>query len=148
MRTGTTDQQQAGPSASASTNAAAAEARVTEARLIAVVEDVAKTIHSRRAARLEVRLDSDLDRDIGLDSLSGAELMQRLDQEFGIRLPVSTWRLFRRRPDVLPCGADGHSRNAHDPLGRSVVPSTWPDRGSHRPGGALIQAMISGQTWA
>ena len=37
--------------------------------------------------QLDVGLDSDLDRDLGLDSLGRAELLLRLDQAFKVRLP-------------------------------------------------------------
>ncbi|OZG74797.1 hypothetical protein BTA51_05985 [Hahella sp. CCB-MM4] len=43
--------------------------------------------HPERKHSLKVRLDSQLDRDLGLDSLSRAELIQRLEQVFAISLP-------------------------------------------------------------
>jgi len=56
-------------------------------RLLAVVRELAQELQPRKGARLDVRLDSNLDRDLGLDSLGRAELLQRLDHVFGVRLP-------------------------------------------------------------
>src|SRR5690606_30274023 len=52
-----------------------------------ISQDVARELRPRKRLMREVRLDSDLDRDLGLDSLGRAELVQRLEREFDIRLP-------------------------------------------------------------
>jgi 1-acyl-sn-glycerol-3-phosphate acyltransferase len=57
------------------------------ARLLFVVSELALELQPHKGARLDVRLDSDLDRDLGLDSLGRAELLHRLDRAFGVRLP-------------------------------------------------------------
>ncbi len=54
-------------------------------RLLAIVRDLALELHPRR--RLRVGLDSDLERDLGLDSLGRAELLLRLERAFRVRLP-------------------------------------------------------------
>ncbi|MEW5964599.1 MAG: AMP-binding protein [Pseudomonadota bacterium] len=56
------------------------------ARLLGVVGELAREIQPRRGASLDVTLDSDLDRDLGLDSLGRAELLHRIDRAFGVRL--------------------------------------------------------------
>jgi 1-acyl-sn-glycerol-3-phosphate acyltransferase len=56
-------------------------------RLLGVVSEIARELQPRKGARLDVRIDSDLDRDLGLDSLGRAELLHRLDRAFGVRLP-------------------------------------------------------------
>ncbi|WP_245280071.1 AMP-binding protein [Hyphomicrobium sp. 99] len=58
-----------------------------EARLLAIVRELAQELQPRKGMQLDVGLDSNLDRDLGLDSLGRAELMLRLDQAFKVRLP-------------------------------------------------------------
>jgi acyl-CoA synthetase (AMP-forming)/AMP-acid ligase II/acyl carrier protein len=62
-------------------------AAAASAHLLAVVRELALELQPRKGARLEVTLDSDLDRDLALDSLGRAELLQRLDRAFRVRLP-------------------------------------------------------------
>jgi 1-acyl-sn-glycerol-3-phosphate acyltransferase len=57
------------------------------ARLLAIVRELALELQPRKGVQLDVGLDSDLDRDLGLDSLGRAELLLRLDRAFKVRLP-------------------------------------------------------------
>src|SRR3974377_2233086 len=59
------------------------------ARILALVRELAVELHPHKGLLLTLDLDSDLDRDIGLDSLGRAELLLRLDREFKVRLPDS-----------------------------------------------------------
>ncbi|MCB4823743.1 AMP-binding protein, partial [Roseicella aerolata] len=68
-------------------SAAAADALTAE--LLAMLHALALELQPRLAGRLVVSLDSDLDRDLGLDSLGRAELLLRLGRRFGVRLPES-----------------------------------------------------------
>ena len=70
----------------ASASSADKEADVAS-RVVAIVSELVAELHPRRSARQSVRLDSDLDRDLGIDSLGRAELLQRLDRAFRVRLP-------------------------------------------------------------
>lgn len=54
-------------------------------RLLDVVHAVARELHRGRSVTRPV-LDSDLEREVGLDSLARIELMLRLEREFGVRL--------------------------------------------------------------
>ena len=54
---------------------------------IAIVTALAEELHPRRAGKLNAGTASDLDRDLGLDSLGRAELLLRLDRAFSVRLP-------------------------------------------------------------
>ncbi|MGI9415253.1 MAG: AMP-binding protein, partial [Hyphomicrobiales bacterium] len=57
-----------------------------EARLIKAVRDLAIELHPENR-RITVTRSSDLDRDLGFDSLSRAELMLRIEQTFDVKLP-------------------------------------------------------------
>ena len=56
-----------------------------EARLLKVVAELVAELHPRR--RMTVELDSRLQQDLGLDSLSRAELLLRIQRVFGVTLP-------------------------------------------------------------
>ena len=57
------------------------------ARLLSVVRDLARELQPDRRACLAVHLGSELDRDVGLDSLGRAELLLRLERTFEVWLP-------------------------------------------------------------
>jgi 1-acyl-sn-glycerol-3-phosphate acyltransferase len=57
------------------------------ARLSRLVRDLVWELHPHMQRRIAVTLDSDLDRDLGLDSLGRAELVLRIDRAFKVRLP-------------------------------------------------------------
>ena len=57
------------------------------ARLSRLVRDLVWEVHPEMQRRVAVTLDSDLDRDLGLDSLGRAELVLRIDRAFKVRLP-------------------------------------------------------------
>ena len=57
--------------------------------LLAILRELVEELHSRPGARPEVALDSRLDRDLGLDSLTRMELLARLEARCGTTLPVS-----------------------------------------------------------
>jgi acyl carrier protein len=76
---------------SAKEQAAVASVRddAISARIVDIVRELAVELHPRRGHTLTLDLDSDLDRDVGLDSLGRAELLLRLDRQFKVRLPDS-----------------------------------------------------------
>jgi 1-acyl-sn-glycerol-3-phosphate acyltransferase len=55
--------------------------------LVSVVRSLVVELHPQLGRRTVVRLDSDLERDLALDSLGRAELLLRLNRHFGVRLP-------------------------------------------------------------
>ena len=55
-------------------------------RVLNVVRDLVLELHPERERSLRVDLTSRLDRDLGLDSLGRAELLLRLEREFGVQL--------------------------------------------------------------
>jgi len=54
---------------------------------LAQVRELALELHPGRQAAVQVRMDSALDRDLGLDSLARAELLLRLERRFRVSLP-------------------------------------------------------------
>ncbi len=59
----------------------------TAESLLTIVHDVARELHPHRAATALPRLDQRLSEELGFDSLGQAELVQRLEQAFTVRLP-------------------------------------------------------------
>src|SRR4029077_10112151 len=57
------------------------------ARLSRLVRDLVWELHPHMQRRIAITLDSDLDRDLGLDSLGRAELVLRIDRAFKVHLP-------------------------------------------------------------
>ena len=57
------------------------------ARLSRLVRDLVWELHPHMQRRVAITLDSDLDRDLGLDSLGRAELVLRIDRAFKVHLP-------------------------------------------------------------
>jgi len=56
-------------------------------RTLALLRDLAIELHPDRAQTLEVDEDSELERDLGFDSLARAELLLRLERTFDVTLP-------------------------------------------------------------
>ncbi|MGI9380321.1 MAG: AMP-binding protein, partial [Methyloligellaceae bacterium] len=56
-------------------------------KVLEIVQTLSKEVNPNYLKSQSVRLESDLDRDLGLDSLARAELIFRIDKEFGVKLP-------------------------------------------------------------
>jgi len=63
-------------------------AATRESDVIGVVKDLILELHPRRGRFREVRSDSRIDRDLGIDSLGRIELILRLERAFRVRLPA------------------------------------------------------------
>ncbi|MGR2739071.1 AMP-binding protein [Billgrantia sp. Q4P2] len=68
-------------------------------RLLALLEELVQETQPNRRDVSPVRLNSRLDRDLGLDSLARSELLLRIEQAFGVRLPESA--LLADTPEAL-----------------------------------------------
>lgn len=55
--------------------------------LLRLVQELVWELHPHMRRTVAIKLDSDLDRDLGLDSLGRAELVLRIDRTFKVRLP-------------------------------------------------------------
>jgi len=62
----------------------------TEAAVVALARDFLALIHADTPRRGPVTIDSALDRDLGLDSLTRVELAVRIERAFGVSLPDET----------------------------------------------------------
>ena len=58
-------------------------------RLLGIVQALAEELHPGQGAVLSVTLDSELDKELGFDSLGRMELLVRLERAFGVALPES-----------------------------------------------------------
>ena len=57
------------------------------AKFLRLVRDLVWELHPHMRRTVAIELDSDLDRELGLDSLGRAELVLRIDRAFKVRLP-------------------------------------------------------------
>jgi acyl carrier protein len=69
--------------------------------LLQVVSALYTELHHAQPEPPIVDLDSDLERDLGLDSLTRVELLSRIEQRFGLRLPQATLAAVETVADLL-----------------------------------------------
>ena len=68
----------------------------------ALLDEVGGLLRELRPQPLpELRLDSDIDRELGIDSLGRVELVVRLEQRFAVRLPSETFARVDTPRDLL-----------------------------------------------
>lgn len=98
-----------GPSAESGPKTASPE---LAARLTRLVRDLVLELHPEMQRKVAVTLDSDLDRDLGLDSLGRTELVLRLDRAFKVRLPDRLLADARTPRDLLDAVLDAAPESA------------------------------------
>ena len=69
--------------------------------LMRTVRDLALELHPRQMSLESATLDSSLDRDLGLDSLARAELLTRVEREFGVALSEQVFAEAETPRDLL-----------------------------------------------
>ena len=69
--------------------------------LLDILARLMAELHPEAAARLDITLDSRLDRDLGLDSLARMELLTRLEKSFAVRLPEKVLTTVETPRDLL-----------------------------------------------
>ena len=78
--------------------------------LLEATREVVAELHPHLAARVGITLDSSLDRDLGLDSLSRMELLSRLERRFGARIPEAVMANAETARELLPALMAGERR--------------------------------------
>ena len=78
--------------------------------LVAAMREVVTELHPHLGARAEITLDSSLDRDLGLDSLSRMELLARLEHTFGATIPETVMANAETARELLPALLAGDRR--------------------------------------
>src|SRR5262245_38915672 len=82
--------------------------------LLEVIQTVALELHPHRQSIVSASLDSSLERELGFDSLGRVELLQRVEQAFGVQLPDQLLATAETPRDVLRAlnTAGAHSRRS------------------------------------
>lgn len=75
--------------------------RESTEKLLAIVRQLASELHPGRSESLSLTIDSRLDKDLGIDSLSRVELLQRIEHNFTVRLPEQTFAMVETPRDLL-----------------------------------------------
>ena len=78
--------------------------------LLGAIRDVVAELHPHFGAGSEITLDSSLDRDLGLDSLSRMELLSRLERRFGATIPETVMANAETARELLPALLAGDRR--------------------------------------
>ena len=73
----------------------------TAQRVLDIIHKLTQELRREQTNAVSPRLDSDFDRDLGFDSLTRAELVQRIEKEFGITLPEQTLAVMETPRDLL-----------------------------------------------
>ena len=78
--------------------------------LLAAMREVVTELHPHLGGRAGITLDSSLDRDLGLDSLSRMELLSRLERRFGAGIPETVMANAETARELLPALLAGGRR--------------------------------------
>ncbi len=79
----------------------ATEDQARERALIAVVSELVQELHQQSRRHVDVSRSSQLDRDLGIDSLGRTELILRIERSFRVRLPLKVLSEANTVGDIL-----------------------------------------------
>ena len=104
----------AGPGALDAAPDAATDAALDAQSLVEAMREVVTELHPNFGARAGITLDSSLDRDLGLDSISRMELLARLERRFDATIPEAVMANAETVRELLPALRPGerHHRAA------------------------------------
>ena len=91
-----------------------------ERALIAVVSELVRELHQQSRRHVDVSRSSQLDRDLGIDSLGRTELILRIERAFRVRLPLQVLSEANTVGDILDALAQVPARSPRD-RGRALV---------------------------
>ena len=93
---------------------------VDSAGVLAELQSIAEDLHPHLRGRVSVHLDSRLDRDLGLDSLSRMELLSRIERRYRISVPESLMAEADSPRDLLQGLRSAASASPHSPPNSSA----------------------------
>ncbi|NVK40283.1 MAG: AMP-binding protein [Oceanospirillaceae bacterium] len=112
----------------------------TRTALLLQIEQLCAELSPGRSPR-PVGLDDSLEQDLGLDSLSRAELFSRIEQRFGIALPGQVFASAETVRDLLRAIASAAPIRVHPIAAPSPVPSEPAVEGAPRQVETLVEAL-------
>jgi 1-acyl-sn-glycerol-3-phosphate acyltransferase len=115
----------------------------TARRLLGIVHDLALELHPHLRRTLTVELDSDLDSDIGLDSLGRAELLLRIDHAFNVRMPERLIGEARSPRDLLKAVTAAAPETGARPARTAVEPIVLPETSAPTQAATLIEVLAA-----
>ncbi|WP_009899808.1 acyl carrier protein, partial [Burkholderia thailandensis] len=77
-------------------------------RLLALIDALLAELYGERNGHGRATLDARFERDLGFDSLTRAELFDRIERAFGVRLPVDVFASAATPADVVRALAAAH----------------------------------------
>ncbi len=109
---------------------------ITAESFLPIVAKLMAELHPEAVAHRDITLDSSLNRDLGLDSLTRMELLSRLEKEFAVKLPERVLVTAETPRDLLRC------LNQEEPpaMDLPLQPVGQPDLGGERRVVALTNA--------
>ena len=145
------------PGAPARGGSAGTQSGLDADTLVALVAEIARELRAGGEASPAVHLDTDLGRDLGLDSLTRMELLARLERAAGASLPdralagAETPRELLHafesaRPTEGRLEAPGTSATPAAPAAPAARPGTGPDSDSH-PIPAQAETLVDALAW-
>lgn len=106
-----------------------------------MVGDLAEELHPRRARKTQPRLDNQLDRDLGFDSLGRVELLYRLERTFGVKLPEALISEADTPRDLLAAVLKGGIAQAADIVPESDLSELGAVEAAPSAAGTLLEVL-------
>ncbi|AHI77235.1 acyltransferase family protein [Burkholderia thailandensis E444] len=88
-------------------------------RLLALIDALLAELYGERNGHGRATLDARFERDLGFDSLTRAELFDRIERAFGVRLPVDVFASAATPADVVRALAAAHAQPQAAPEGEA-----------------------------